>query len=145
MALQPGSEYFDLSDYVGVLRRRWALIVAFTFVGLVLGGAYYYVTPKAYAATVLVQVNALPSNANQLGGRTGGPVNMDNEAQIVVSATVTNIVRAKLHSPLGVNAMAKQVHVAVPPNTTYPADHLHHHLRRPGRAVRQRVRQGIPV
>ena len=119
MALQPGSEYFDLSDYVGVLRRRWALIVAFTLIGLVLGGAYYYVTPRAYAATVLVQVNALPSNANQLGGRTGGPVNMDNEAQIVVSATVTNIVRAKLHSPLGVTAMAKQVHVAVPPNTTY--------------------------
>ena len=66
MALQPGSEYFDLSDYVGVLRRRWALIVAFTLIGLVLGGAYYYVTPRAYAATVLVQVNALPSNANQL-------------------------------------------------------------------------------
>jgi capsular polysaccharide biosynthesis protein/Mrp family chromosome partitioning ATPase len=119
MALQPGSEYFDLSDYVGVLRRRWVLIIAFTLIGLVLGGAYYYVTPKAYAATVLVQVNALPSNANQLGGRTGGPVNMDNEAQVVVSATVTNIVRAKLHSSLGVNAMAKQVHVAVPPNTTY--------------------------
>jgi capsular polysaccharide biosynthesis protein len=119
MALQPGSEYFDLSDYVGVLRRRWALIVALTLIGLVLGGVYYYLTPKKYAATVLVQVNALPSNANQLGGRTGGPVNMDNEAQIVVSAEVTAIVKSKLKSPLGVTALAKQVHVAVPPNTTY--------------------------
>ncbi len=119
MALQPGSEYFDLSDYVGVLRRRWALILAFTLIGLVLGGAYYYVTPKKYAATVLVQVNALPSNANQLGGRTGGPVNMDNEAQIVVSATVASIARAKLHSPLSVTGLSKQLHVAVPPNTTY--------------------------
>jgi len=119
MALQPGSEYFDLSDYVGVLRRRWTLILAFTLIGLVLGGAYYYITPKKYAATVLVQVNALPSNANQLGGRTGGPVNMDNEAQIVVSAKVVSIVRAKLKSPLGVTGLAKQLHVAVPPNTTY--------------------------
>ena len=102
-----------------MLRRRWALIVALTLIGLVLGGVYYYLTPKKYAATVLVQVNALPSNANQLGGRTGGPVNMDNEAQIVVSANVTAIVRSKLKSPLSVTGLAKQIHVAVPPNTTY--------------------------
>ncbi len=114
-----GSDYFELADYVGVLRRRWAIIVMFTLVGIVLAGAYYYVAPRTYTASVLVQVNALPTNANALGGRTGGPINMDNEGQIVESATVASIVRAKLHSSLSIADLVKKVRVTVPPNTTF--------------------------
>lgn len=119
MTVRPRSDYFELADYLGVLRRRWLTVVAFTVAGIALAGAYYYVAPRTYAATVLVQVNALQNNANALGGRTSGPVNMDNEGQIAQSATVASIVKSKLHSPLSVTGLLKDVKVAVPPNTTF--------------------------
>lgn len=119
MTMQQGSDYFELADYVGVLRRRWLMVVTLTLAGIVLAGGYYYVAPRTYAATVLVQVNALQNNANALGGRTSGPVNMDNEGQIAQSATVAAIVKSKLHSPLTVTGLLKNVKVAVPPNTTF--------------------------
>jgi capsular polysaccharide biosynthesis protein len=119
MTAQPGSEYFELADYVGVLRRRWLMILAFTFAGILLGAGYYYVAPRIYTATVLIQVTALPTDANALGGRTGGPVNMDNEGQIVQSATVAAIAKSQLKTPLSVTNLLKEIHVAVPPNTTF--------------------------
>lgn len=119
MTVQPRSDYFELADYLGVLRRRWLTVLALTVAGIALAGAYYYVAPRTYAATVLVQVNALQNNANALGGRTSGPVNMDNEGQIAQSATVASIVKSKLNSPLSVTGLLKDVKVAVPPNTTF--------------------------
>jgi Mrp family chromosome partitioning ATPase len=119
MTVPPGSDYFELADYFGVLRRRWAMIALFALVGLVLAAAYYYVSPRVYASTVLIQVNALPTNANALGGRTGGPVNMDNEGQIATSATVGAIAKNDMHSPLPVTTLLKDVKIAVPPNTTF--------------------------
>ncbi len=119
MTAQPVSEYFEISDYLAVLRRRWLMIVAFTLIGVVLGTAYYYVAPRVYTATVLIQVNSLPTNANALGGRTGGPVNMDNEGQIVQSSTVAAIAKSKLASDLSVADLMKAIHVTVPPNTTF--------------------------
>ena len=119
MTAQPGSDYFELADYLGVLRRRWLTVLALTVAGIALASAYYYVAPRTYAATVLVQVNALQNNANALGGRTSGPVNMDNEGQIAQSATVAAIVKSKLNSPLSVTGLLKDVKVAVPPNTTF--------------------------
>src|SRR5215469_15550372 len=119
MTVQPGSDYFELADYLGVLRRRWLMVLALTVAGTALAGAYYYLAPRSYAATALLQVNALQNNANALGGRTSGPVNMDNEAQIAQSATVAAIAKPKLHSPLSVTGLLKDVKVAVPPNTTF--------------------------
>src|SRR5215469_15214203 len=119
LTVQPGSDYFELADYLGVLRRRWLTVLVITLAGLALASAYYYVAPRTYAATVLVQVNALQSNANALGGRTSGPVNMDNEGQIAQSATVAAIARAQLKSPLSVTGLLKDIKVAVPPNTTF--------------------------
>lgn len=119
MTVQPRSDYFELADYLGVLRRRWLTVLALTVAGIALAGAYYYVAPRTFAATVLVQVNALQNNANALGGRTSGLVNMDNESQIAQSATVASIVESKLSSPLPVTSLLKDVKVAVPPNTTF--------------------------
>jgi Mrp family chromosome partitioning ATPase/capsular polysaccharide biosynthesis protein len=119
MTMSPGSDYFDLADYAGVLKRRWLMIVAFVVIGLLLAGAYYFVAPRVYSSTVLIQVNALPTNANAVGGRTGGPVNMDNEAQILQSATVGAIAKASLGSKLTVANLLKEITVAVPPNTTF--------------------------
>ncbi len=119
MTVPSGSDYFDLADYLGVLRRRWLMIVVFIVVGIGLAAAYYVVAPRVYGSTVLIQVNALPTNANAVGGRTGGPVNMDNEAQILESATVGVIAKHDLGSALTVVALLHQIKVTVPPNTTF--------------------------
>ena len=119
MNLQAAPDYFELSDYVSVLRRRWRTVAVWAVLGLVLAGLYLAVGAKKYTATVLVQVNALPNNANAVGGRTGGPVNMDNEGQAVQSAAVAAIVKARIHSPLSVTDLVRHIHVTVPPNSTY--------------------------
>jgi capsular polysaccharide biosynthesis protein len=112
-------DYFELSDYTNVLRRRWKRIVVVTLAGIVLAAAYVFLAPKTYTGTVLVQVNALPNNANAVGGRTGGPVNMDNEAQAVRSLAVAAEVKKKLHSQLSETDISNNIRVTVPPNSTY--------------------------
>src|SRR5260370_32744371 len=97
--MQRGSDYLELTDYARVLHRRWATVLGFTVIGLVLAGAYYFVSPRTYAATALVQVNALQTTENALGGRTSGPVNMDNENQIVQSASAAPIAKSQLKTP----------------------------------------------
>ena len=104
---------------LSVLRRRWRTVAVMTLIGVVLAGLYLVAGPKKYTATVLVQVNALPNNANAVGGRTGGPVNMDNEGQAVQSAAVASIVKARIHSPLSVTDLVRHIHVTVPPNSTF--------------------------
>jgi len=112
-------DYFELSDYTTVLRRRWKRIAVVTLACLVLATAYVFLAPKTYKATVLVQVNALPNNANAVGGRTGGPVNMDNEAQAARSLAVASVVKRNLHSDLSETDISDNIRVTVPPNSTY--------------------------
>jgi Mrp family chromosome partitioning ATPase len=112
-------EYFELSDYTGVLRRRWRRIATVGLAGLVLAAAYVFLAPKTYAASVLVQVNALPNNANAVGGRTGGPVNMDNEAQAVHSLAVASMIKSFLHSSQSPTDISQNLKVVVPPNSTF--------------------------
>lgn len=112
-------EALELSDYLGVLRRRWWIVLVLTVVGVGVAGAYVKVAPKAYTATALVQVNPLSNNATAAAGRTSGSVNMDNEAQIVQSNTVASLAGHNLHSPLEEQQLLKHVSVAVPPNTTF--------------------------
>jgi Mrp family chromosome partitioning ATPase len=119
MNSQAAPDYFELSDYTIVLRRRWRRIVAVTCAGAALATAYVFLAPKTYTATVLVQVNALPNNANAVGGRTGGPVNMDNEAQAVRSLAVADLVKKRLRSSLSAEDISNNIHVTVPPNSTY--------------------------
>src|SRR5690348_12000728 len=119
MNTQAAPDYFELSDYTVVLRRRWRRIVALAIVGAALATAYVFLAPKTYTTTVLVQVNALPNNANAVGGRTGGPVNMDNEAQAVRSLTVANLVKKRLRSSLSATDISNNIRVSVPPNSTY--------------------------
>jgi len=112
-------DYFELSDYTRVLRRRWRRIAAAGLVGLALAAAYVYLAPKTYTGTVLVQVNALPNNANAVGGRTGGPVNMDNEAQTVHSLAVASRLKSVLNSPQSPTDISQNLKVVVPPNSTF--------------------------
>jgi len=118
MSVSTRPDSFELSDYLGVLRRRWWIVAVLTCVGLAGAGVYAKTAPKTYTATASVYVSATAANNNQALGRTSGPVNMDNEAQIVQSQTVAVLAARALHSPLTTQALVKQVSVAVPANTT---------------------------
>ncbi|HEX3490126.1 MAG TPA: Wzz/FepE/Etk N-terminal domain-containing protein [Streptosporangiaceae bacterium] len=109
----------ELADYLGVLRRRWWIVALLVVVGAGAGAAYAKVAPKTYSASVLIEVTALPNNANSVSGRTGGNVNMDNEAQVATSTEVAAIAARTLHDGVTALALSKDVTVAVPPNTTF--------------------------
>jgi capsular polysaccharide biosynthesis protein len=116
---QPDS--FEAADYVGVLRRRWWIVLACTVLGLVVAFGYVTVAPKAYTATASVTV--VPTAADQsnvvAGSRTSGAtVNLDTESQVVQSTTVATIAGKMMHSPLTPWALAQQVNVTVPPNSS---------------------------
>lgn len=109
----------ELADYLGVLRRRWWIVALLVVVGAGAGAAYAKVAPKTYSASVLIEVTALPNNANSVSGRTGGNVNMDNEAQVATSTEVSAIAARTLHDGVSAQTLSKDVTVAVPPNTTF--------------------------
>src|SRR5262245_48009726 len=51
-----GHRQMDVSDYVGILRRRWRLIAVFTVLGSVCGFAVLRFVPKRYTSETLVLV-----------------------------------------------------------------------------------------
>ncbi len=53
---EPSESEFDISEYVGMLRRHWQLIAACSLVTLALGVAHYLITPKEYLASATVQI-----------------------------------------------------------------------------------------
>jgi len=52
---EPESE-FNLAEYVGLLRRHWKLAAVCCAVGLAGAGIHYAITPKAYQATTIIQI-----------------------------------------------------------------------------------------
>ena len=66
-----------------------------------------------------MQVNALSSTANAVGGRTSGSVNMDNEAQLAQSVKVAALAARQLHSTQSPQDLVKRISVSVPANTTF--------------------------
>jgi capsular polysaccharide biosynthesis protein/Mrp family chromosome partitioning ATPase len=111
---------FELADYVGVLRRRWWIVVAAMCLGTVIAGGYVAVKHKLYTSTGSVMVTANAANANQVAGsRTSGvAVNMDNEAQVVQSMAVAVPAARALHADVPAAKLVKRVSVTVPANTT---------------------------
>jgi uncharacterized protein involved in exopolysaccharide biosynthesis/Mrp family chromosome partitioning ATPase len=114
---QPGVEAVD---YTGVLRRRWAVVVAVAVLGLLGAVGYVVVAPKVYTATSVVFVKTTGADVGNgiTGNRTSGAlVNLDTEAQIVKSGTVASMAGKMMHSSLTAYELAKQVTVTVPPNS----------------------------
>jgi succinoglycan biosynthesis transport protein ExoP len=120
MAFSPDPSSFELGDYLGVLRRRWWVVLLTASVATLLAAAFVTLAPKTYTATTAVYVTANAANANQLqGGRTSGVViNMDNEAQIAQSNLVAGPAAKTLHSTLPLAQLIKRTSVTVPANTT---------------------------
>jgi capsular polysaccharide biosynthesis protein len=111
-------EAAQLTDYVGVLRRRWWIIVGAALIGLAASVGYTVHAHKEYTATAAVEVNPTAvDNAQQQAGAAKTVVNMDNESQLVQSATVTALAAKILHSPLTPAQLSSHISVTVPANS----------------------------
>jgi capsular polysaccharide biosynthesis protein len=122
MAVSQEADSLEFAGYLGVLRRRWWVVLVLACVGILAAGAYIAKAPKAYTATATV--NVTPTGVSQTqggavaGGRTSGVVNLDTEAQIVKSSSVAAIAARALHTPLTPTALLQNVSVAVPANSS---------------------------
>jgi capsular polysaccharide biosynthesis protein len=121
MSLQHEPDSFEFADYLGVLRRRWWVVLALVVVGIAGAGFYLAKAPRSYMATAAVNVtpaSAQNTNGAVTGGRTTGTVNLDTEAQIVQSGTVAEIAAHELHSSLPLHELLASVFVTVPANSS---------------------------
>jgi len=112
---------YEGADYSGVLRRRWWIILALTCVGLVGAFGYVVVAPKVYTSTAAVNVSPTSADQNNsvANSRTSGAtVNLDTEAQVVVSTSVAKIAGNMMHSSLTPWQLGRQILVTVPANSS---------------------------
>jgi len=104
------------------LRRRRVIVGALTCVVAIGALGYTLVAPKGYLATAAVTF--APTGADQAHQTPAGQaveegptVNLDTEAHLVTSETVTMRAARLLHSPLAPAQLSGGVTVAVPPNS----------------------------
>ena len=109
-----------VGDYLRALRRYWW--VAFAAFLLSLGGgiAYLGVAPKTFQAEadVFVTPTIGSQSSSVIGGRTSGALNMDSEAQIVVSVPVAERVKTILKYTGDATDLSGNVVITVPSNTS---------------------------
>jgi len=107
----------DLSDYLGLLRRQWWLVVLGCALGVGAGFGATQLMPKTYESATSVLVQPAGQDTNVAGGRTKGDINLDTEAQLVGSTQIAVEAAALLRSGDAPDVLAKGVSVTVPPNT----------------------------
>jgi capsular polysaccharide biosynthesis protein len=109
-SLEPG-------EFLDVLRRRWWIALGLVIVFGLGAVGYLKVAHKQYTSTASVYVSANGANASS-GGRTGGSVDMDSEAQLVQSITVATIAAHLLHtSTVTPTGLLTHITVTVPANS----------------------------
>jgi succinoglycan biosynthesis transport protein ExoP len=114
----------ELGDYLGLLRRRWHLIVAI----LALAGAFAAVWSlqrvPTYQATTSILIRPITSDqfANQV--RPDQLLNMTNEQQVVLSTPVAAKAVAALHAQVTPEEMLERVSVDVPAKSQILAIHF---------------------
>jgi capsular polysaccharide biosynthesis protein len=110
---------YDLSDYLGMMRRNWWLALLATVLGLAVAGGVTFAQDKLYQSSVSVLVKPTGvQDTNVVGGRTKGDINLDTEAQLVNSTTVAADAGKLLYSTEQPRQLARRVSVEVPPNTS---------------------------
>lgn len=106
-------------SYSRLVREYWPVIVAGALLGLF--AAYGFLSLRAAAYTSQTSVLVSPTGVDEpvavSGARTGGPLNMDTEAQVALSDDVLTRAKAVLKSPESVQVLRGRVSVSVPPNT----------------------------
>jgi capsular polysaccharide biosynthesis protein/Mrp family chromosome partitioning ATPase len=115
-AAHPGS--MDLSDYLGLVRRHWWVVLVLTALGVAGAAAVTRTLPREYVSSTSVLVQPSGGDTNAAGGRTKGEINLDTEAQLVRSTQVATLAAELLRSKTDPRELARTTSVEVPPNTT---------------------------
>jgi capsular polysaccharide biosynthesis protein len=109
-----GSPSVTVEDYAALLRRRAVSLAGGILAGLIVAIAYVVVTPPMYRATAEVLV--LPLTTDLQDSPRGRKVNVDDAAQLVVSAEVTEAAAAALGRSSA--TLTEAIEVTVPANTS---------------------------
>jgi Mrp family chromosome partitioning ATPase len=110
---------YDMSDYFGMIRRHWWVVVLGVLLGLAGAAGYAGSQPKVYQSTTSVLVLPIDSqDVNASGGRTAAAINLDTEAQLVISTDTATAAGRLLRTRTPADALAGDVTVTVPANTT---------------------------
>src|SRR2546421_5190677 len=110
---------YDLADYLGMLRRHWWVVILLAVAGVLGAGVVARAQPKVYesATSVLVTPTGV-SSANAAGGRTSGTINLDTEAQLVLSTDIATAGQKLLKVSTAPGELAANVTVTLPANNT---------------------------
>ncbi len=103
----------DLREYVGVVRRRKWLIIAFTIFFTALAAAYSFSLKPLYAARAVVLVQ--PPDSQSF--RPDQLVSLDTEARIVASEPIALLAKETLNVTADVTALLKKLSVKTAPDT----------------------------
>ncbi|HWB35615.1 MAG TPA: Wzz/FepE/Etk N-terminal domain-containing protein, partial [Rugosimonospora sp.] len=109
---------YDVSDYLGMVRRHWWVVLLFVLAGVVGATAGARTQPQVYESTASVLVLAVDADANSTNGRTNASINLDTEAQLVTSTDVATAAGQALKVGTSPATLARHVRVGVPANTT---------------------------
>ena len=115
----PGSSGPELKEYTALLRRRRRLVCVGVLGGLVLATAGALAVPSTYVSVASVQVHPteMAEFTGEQSGRLTGEVNLDSEAQIVLSERVTGTTAEELPGSLTSEDVRENAEVTVPPNS----------------------------
>ncbi|MFV2196599.1 Wzz/FepE/Etk N-terminal domain-containing protein [Nocardiopsis sp. LOL_012] len=119
-AVPPGPE---LREYTALLRRRWRTVAAGVLGGTLLATAGVLALPRTYESTAAVQVRPteLPELTGEQAGRLTGDINLDTEAQVLLSDEVSAAVAERLGgaggAPPSTSELRERVSLTVPANS----------------------------
>ncbi|MBR8741263.1 Wzz/FepE/Etk N-terminal domain-containing protein [Nocardiopsis sp. MG754419] len=115
----PGSSGPELKEYTALLRRRRRLVCAGVLGGLVLAAAGAFAVPSTYTSVTSVQVHptGMAEFTGEQSGRLTGDVNLDSEAQVVLSDRVAGAAAEELPGAPTPEDVRERVDVTVPPNS----------------------------
>ena len=88
----------DLSNYLPMLRRYAAWLIAGLLIGLAGGAAFALLSGESYSSSAEVEVDTVTPNVAGDGLESGSGVNMTTEEQLASSTGVADAVRANLKS-----------------------------------------------
>ncbi|MFE0269736.1 YveK family protein [Nocardiopsis alba] len=127
----PGPSGPELKEYTALLRRRRRLVVAGVLGGLVLAGAGAFAVPSTYTSVTAVQVHptGMAEFTGERSGRLTGDVNLDSEAQVVLSDRVAGAAAEEIPGSPSAEDVREHVDVTVPPNSNIME--LHYSARSP--------------
>ncbi|WP_435108274.1 lipopolysaccharide biosynthesis protein [Nocardiopsis synnemataformans] len=120
----PGPSGPELREYTALLRRRRRFVGAGVLGGLTLAAAAVIGLPAAYTSVSAVQVqpSGMAEFTGERSGRLAGDVNLDTEAQVLLSDRVSSAVAESLGEGGGtappVEDLRERVDVSVPPNSS---------------------------